>query len=65
MRDPSLFFKFDVLFDRGGRRGEMAIRVVGEAFSYSRLVSSGISKEVLLDRTFEDVVVNVPSTIWK
>lgn len=43
----------------------MAIRVVGEAFSYRRLISSGISKEVLLDRTFENVVVDVPSTVWK
>ncbi len=34
MGDAGLFFEFVVLFDRGRRRGEMTIRVVGEALSY-------------------------------
>lgn len=65
MRDPGLFFKFVVLFDRGGGWGKMAICVVRETFSYSRLVFSEISKDVLLDPTFENMVVDIPSTIWK
>lgn len=41
MGDASFLLEVVVLFDRGRRRGEMTIWVVGEALGYSRLALKG------------------------
>lgn len=63
MRDARFPFELVVFFDRGRGWCEVSVWIIGEAFSYSILVSSNFCGS--LDLTFENVVVNIPSAIWK